>query len=125
RVQSRLDRLDGELLQTVLGFIDAEVMDKVNQTHEEIFVGRSPHLLQVFNMIRKAAVTDMNILVLGESGTGKELTAKAIHERSRRKDKPFITVNCAAIPEGLLEAELFGYERGAFTGAHSTKKGKF
>jgi len=125
RVQSRLDKLDGELLQKVMGFIDAEMTEKVNHCHEDIFVGRSPHLQQVSVMIRKAAGTDMNVLILGESGTGKELTAKAIHERSARKGKPFITVNCAAIPEGLLEAELFGYERGAFTGAHTTKKGKF
>jgi transcriptional regulator with PAS, ATPase and Fis domain len=82
-------------------------------------------MLEVFSMIRKAARTDMSILVLGESGTGKELTAKAIHERSERKDKPLVALNCAAIPEGLLEAELFGYEKGAFTGAYSSKKGKF
>ncbi|UFS72201.1 sigma-54 dependent transcriptional regulator [Geomonas sp. RF6] len=125
RIQSRLDRLDGEMLQKVIGFLDAEMAEKVNQCHEDIFIGRSPHLQQVSTLIRKAANTDMNVLVLGESGTGKELTAKAIHERSVRKGKPFVTVNCAAIPEGLLEAELFGYERGAFTGAVTTKKGKF
>jgi transcriptional regulator with GAF, ATPase, and Fis domain len=76
-------------------------------------------------MIRKVAPTDMNVLILGESGTGKELTARAIHERSERKNKPFVALNCAAIPESLLEAELFGHERGAFTGAYATRKGKF
>jgi transcriptional regulator with PAS, ATPase and Fis domain len=76
-------------------------------------------------MIRKVAPTEMNVLILGESGTGKELTARAIHENSSRKHGPFIAVNCAAIPESLLEAELFGYEKGAFTGATSTRKGKF
>ena len=88
------------------------------------FVGVSPHMLQTFAKIRKVAKTELSVLVLGESGTGKELTALAIHERSTRKNKPFVTINCAAIPENLLEAELFGHEKGAFTGAYATKKGK-
>ena len=90
----------------------------------EEFVGTSPAMLQVFSRIRKVAKTDLSVLILGESGTGKELTALAIHERSPRKAKPFVTINCAAIPENLLEAELFGYEKGSFTGAYTSRKGK-
>jgi len=81
-------------------------------------------MLKVFSLIREVAPTDIPVLILGESGTGKELTAKAIHERSQRHNKPFVVINCAAIPEALLEAELFGYERGAFTGAYTARKGK-
>lgn len=125
RIQSRFDRMNGELLQKVLSVIDAELTEEIAPAPEDEFVGNSPHLQQAFEMIKKAASTDINVLIIGESGTGKELTAKAIHERSARRGKPYITVNCAAIPDGLLEAELFGYERGAFTGAHVTTKGKF
>lgn len=125
RIQNKLNKLDGEFIQRIINMIDTELLDILDDSQDEEFVGTSPSLLKVFVMIRKAAGTDMNILVLGESGTGKELTARAIHERSNRKDKTFVAVNCAAIPEGLLEAELFGYEKGAFTGAYATKKGKF
>ena len=75
--------------------------------------------------IDKVAKTDISVLIKGESGTGKELLAQAIHSNSNRKDRPFIKVNCATIPKGLLESELFGYEKGAFTGAHLEKPGKF
>jgi two-component system NtrC family response regulator len=87
-------------------------------------IGTSPAIRQVFGAIRKVATTDVPVLLIGESGTGKELTAKAIHERSARKSGPFVTINCGAIPETLLEAELFGYEKGAFTGAVQSRKGK-
>ena len=87
-------------------------------------VGTSPAICTVFDLIRKVATTDMPVLVTGETGTGKEITAKAIHVRSLRKDRPFIPINCGAIPENLLESELFGHERGAFTGAMSQKRGK-
>ena len=77
-------------------------------------------------MIDEIAHTDITVLIKGESGTGKELLAQAIHSNSHRKDKPFVKVNCAAIPNGLLESELFGFEKGAFTGAERTgKKGFF
>jgi DNA-binding NtrC family response regulator len=88
-------------------------------------IGNSESMQQVFSLIEKVADTDSTILILGESGTGKELVAKAIHYNSQRENKPLITVNCGAIPEELLESELFGHMKGAFTGAHSTKPGRF
>jgi transcriptional regulator with PAS, ATPase and Fis domain len=110
----------------ILNFIDVEIL-KIGKNLDinEEFVGSSQGILNVFSMIRKVAPTDIPVLITGESGTGKELTAMAIHERSNRKDKPFVTINCAAIPENLLEAELFGHEKGSFTGAHASKIGKF
>src|SRR3990172_1876356 len=87
-------------------------------------IGTSDKIHRVFAAIRKVATTDVPVLIFGESGTGKELTAKAIHERSIRKEGPFVTINCGAIPETLLESELFGHEKGAFTGAVQQKKGK-
>jgi Nif-specific regulatory protein len=88
-------------------------------------IGVSESVRNLIEVIKKVAATDSTVLITGESGTGKSLVAKAIHFLSSRRDKPFITINCAAIPDTLLEAELFGYERGAFTGAHTSKKGKF
>ncbi len=88
-------------------------------------VGESDGILKVFNIVEKVADSDSIILINGATGTGKGLIAKAIHNQSYRKDKPFITINCGAIPENLLESELFGHERGAFTGATSAKPGKF
>lgn len=87
-------------------------------------IGSSQKMKEVFRLIRKYATTDFPVLIIGESGTGKELTAKAIHERSLRNDKPYIIVDCTAIPENLLESELFGYEKGAFTGAEKMKVGR-
>ena len=80
-------------------------------------VGASQAMQEVFEVIRKVVNYDVTILICGESGTGKELVAQAIHHNSTRRDKPFIKLNCAALPETLLESELFGYDRGAFTGA--------
>jgi len=88
-------------------------------------IGSSGAMIDVFKMIGKVAETDSTVLICGESGTGKELVAEAIHNYSQRKGKPFVVVNCAAIPENLLESELFGHERGAFTGAVSRKAGRF
>jgi formate hydrogenlyase transcriptional activator len=94
------------------------------QDFEEI-VGTSAALRRVQRQIEVVAPTDATVLILGETGTGKELVARAIHRLSPRKNLPFVTLNCAAIPTGLLESELFGYERGAFTGALSQKIGRF
>jgi Nif-specific regulatory protein len=91
----------------------------------EGFIGKSEAIERLKDTIQKVAKTDSTVLLLGESGVGKSLIAKAIHTLSHRKDKPFISVNCAAIPETLIEAELFGYEKGAFTGAINSRKGKF
>jgi transcriptional regulator with GAF, ATPase, and Fis domain len=88
-------------------------------------VGSSAALRRVQRQVEVVAPTDANVLILGETGTGKELVARAIHQMSPRRSLPFITLNCAAIPTGLLESELFGYERGAFTGALSQKIGRF
>jgi len=88
-------------------------------------VGKSEKMEEIFEKIRMIAQTDSTVLILGESGTGKELVANAIHYNSARKSEPFIKVSCAALPETLLEAELFGYEKGAFTGAVKQKKGRF
>jgi DNA-binding NtrC family response regulator len=87
------------------------------------FVGVSPQILRVFEVLEKVIPTRSNILILGESGTGKGLIAEIVHCNSQRKDRPFISINCSAIPENLLESELFGYRKGAFTGAASDKKG--
>jgi len=88
-------------------------------------IGDSPALRQVMTAIDRAAATDTTVLLEGESGTGKELCARALHDRSPRAGGPFVAINCAAIPDTLLEAELFGYERGAFTGANQRKLGRF
>src|SRR5437867_4039690 len=89
----------------------------------EDMLGTSPQMQAVFAFIRKVAGTNASVLLLGESGTGKEMAAAAIHRRSARKDGPFVAINCNAIPENLLERELFGHEKGAFTGAHIQRKG--
>ena len=94
--------------------------------HEfEGVIAMSGQMLAIFETVRKVATTDVSVLLTGESGTGKELVARAIHRRSARAGKPFVPINCGAIPENLLESELFGHEKGSFTGAHATKRGKF
>ena len=88
-------------------------------------IGQSENMQAVFRLVRKVADCDSTILISGETGTGKGLVARAIHQNSKRKNKPFISINCGAIPENLLESELFGHVRGAFTGATTSKQGKF
>jgi two-component system nitrogen regulation response regulator GlnG len=91
----------------------------------DLFIGRSPAMQEVFKSIGRVAPQDVTVLILGESGTGKEMVARSIYHYSKRADKPFLAINCAAIPEPLLESELFGHERGAFTGAERRRIGKF
>jgi formate hydrogenlyase transcriptional activator len=99
-------------------------IDNSGHTFEGI-VGSSPALMETVELVRIVAPTDSTVLILGETGTGKELIARAIHNGSRRRDRPFVKLNCAAIPAALLESELFGHERGAFTGALARKVGRF
>jgi len=88
-------------------------------------IGKSPAMREIFALIKKVAAGRSSVLITGESGTGKEVVARTLHYHGSRADKPFIPINCTAIPEGLLESELFGHVRGAFTGAHSSKRGLF
>ncbi|MCL4536434.1 MAG: sigma-54 dependent transcriptional regulator, partial [Nitrospirae bacterium] len=109
-----------ELMEEVVTF--DEVKDYAGG---ERIIGKSPQMLDIYKQIGRAAPTDATVLIRGESGTGKELIARAIYHYSNRADKPFLAINCSAIPEQLLESELFGYERGAFTGADFKRIGKF
>jgi DNA-binding NtrC family response regulator len=103
---------------------DPDMMESAPSSDEDEMVGTCEAMQHLFRTIRKVANTDASVFVSGESGTGKELTALAIHERSRRRKAPFIAINCGAIPHHLLQSELFGYERGAFTGANQRKIGR-
>ena len=99
-------------------------MGIVKQIGEHSIIGNSQGIRDVFGVVEKAAASDSTVMIFGESGTGKELIARALHQNSKRESKPFIAVNCGAIPDGLLESELFGYEKGAFTGASHTRIGR-
>jgi len=121
-----------EIKSVVKGAIEGKpLVDKVLEKQKRLkdrfedLVGKNPAMLRIYDIIQRAAPSKTNVLISGESGTGKELVAKAIHSNSPRREKPFVTINCSAIPEGLLESELFGHEKGSFTGAISQKMGKF
>jgi len=116
-----IDLLESQARNDVLSF-NGEVP---NEPHFEEIVGRSAALRQVLRQVEVVAPTDSGVLIVGETGTGKELIARAIHNLSDRRHRPFVKLNCAAIPSGLLESELFGHERGAFTGAIMRKAGRF
>jgi serine/threonine-protein kinase PknK len=129
-------RRSGVALAAIRAVVEEElsaVVAKVAEPKEPGFdrsryasiLGESPALLAVLALVDKVARSTLPVLIQGESGTGKELIASAVHQSSARKDKPFVTENCAAIPETLLESELFGYKRGAFTGADRERKGLF
>ena len=124
-LHSKAQQLSSDQLRRVVDLLDPDTSRQSTSDAFPEFVGTSPIMKEAFAKIRKVAPTDVPVLILGESGTGKELTALAIHQRSKRKDKAFVPINCAAIPENLLEAELFGYEKGSYTGAHTRKMGKF
>jgi two-component system response regulator AtoC len=96
-----------------------------NRFQFEGIIAKSPRMLKIFELIKTVAPTNATVLITGETGTGKEIVARAIHHQSPRRNKPFIATSCAALPESLLESELFGYEKGSFTGAVERKKGKF
>jgi two-component system NtrC family response regulator len=100
------------------------IQGQVDENEFEGLVGNSKPMQDVFGMIRRVGPSDVQVLITGESGTGKELVARAIHRMSGRKEAPFVAINCGAIPEALLESELFGYEKGAFTGAVQQRKGR-
>jgi two-component system, NtrC family, nitrogen regulation response regulator GlnG len=102
---------------------DREV-DSAGQTYPERMIGDSPRMRTLYKLLGRVSSTSTSVLITGETGTGKDLYARAIHAHSSRRDKPFVTVNCASIPSELLESELFGHEKGAFTGATSLRKGK-
>ncbi|RLB42716.1 MAG: sigma-54-dependent Fis family transcriptional regulator, partial [Deltaproteobacteria bacterium] len=99
--------------------------DQEQRAHFGLIIGESPQMTKIYNLIKKVAGTNTNVLISGESGTGKELVARAIHELSTRRENPFVVINCAGIPETLIESELFGYTKGAFTGASSDREGLF
>jgi two-component system, NtrC family, response regulator len=107
--------------------LESELRELQNRPDQEAFqgmLGASPQMREAYKLIRKVAVTDAPVLIMGESGTGKELAARAIHELSVRSKGPFVPINCGAIPSELLESELFGHEKGSFTGAHVSRKGR-
>ena len=114
-----------EQLEKEKKYLKAQLSTLLSKTGLEGIVGRSPAIMEVVDNIHQVAPTNATVLLMGESGVGKELFAKALHYNSPRASKPFVKLNCAAIPEDLLESELFGFEKGAFTGAYTTKKGKF
>jgi transcriptional regulator with GAF, ATPase, and Fis domain len=113
------------LLMNELRIDNRRLNERLEQYRFGEIVGTSPPMQQVFRKVEKIAATDISVLITGETGTGKELIAREIHNRSPRTGKPFITINCGAIPENLLESELFGHVKGAFTGAVANKLGKF
>jgi two-component system, NtrC family, response regulator AtoC len=115
--RARLKESKAEIVQ-----LKKEILGKYSF---ENIIGRSPAMRDVFYLMEKAIESPVTVLILGETGTGKELVARSIHYHSSRKDKPFVAQNCAALPEGLLESELFGHRKGAFTGAIADKKGLF
>ncbi len=104
---------------------NSKLKNDLKKNHTSAIIGTSSEIQRVRDLIEKVADTDSTVLILGESGTGKELVARALHYGSSRSNKPFVPINCGAIPEDLLESELFGHEKGAFTGAIATKVGRF
>jgi two-component system, NtrC family, nitrogen regulation response regulator GlnG len=117
--------LECNLMSRKVLYTKAAEPEKLDDGNADIMIGSSPEMIEIWKMVGKVAQTDATVLIQGESGTGKELLARAIYNNSSRMNRPFMAVNCAAIPENLLESELFGHEKGAFTDAHSRRIGKF
>jgi two-component system response regulator PilR (NtrC family) len=121
----------GEFIKIVQDALHKKTISRDEEDHLKkgyyfgCLVGESPEMKRIYDLIRRVAKTKTNILISGESGTGKELVARAIHGESQRKDQPFVVINCGGIPETLIESELFGYKKGAFTGASTDKAGLF
>jgi len=122
-----LEHLLSQILKKKLLLAETRILrERLDEKYRfESIIGRSPEILEVFGMVEQVAPTQASILIGGESGTGKELIAQAIHQRSPRRDAPFVKVSCAALPETLLESEIFGHERGSFTGAVGRRTGRF
>jgi len=123
-----------ELRQTIAKALDLRTLSDEKKSldvelkknlHFGLLVGNSPRMQHIYEVIKQIAPTKTNVLITGESGTGKELIARSIHRESDRRDKPFVVINCGSIPETLIESEIFGYKKGAFTGANQDKKGLF
>lgn len=120
------ERIEAEKRIDVLSAESEYLRQEIEQLHNpDEIIAQSPCMLRVLDEIEKVAATNATVLISGETGTGKELVARAIHAKSKRKDKPLIKVNCASIPETLIESEFFGHEKGAFTGATEQRKGRF
>jgi PAS domain S-box-containing protein len=120
------DRVLMEQEQSLLRAQNRYLREEIQSVHNfDEIIGQSPALVKVLENVARVAPTDSTVLIQGETGTGKELVARAIHERSQRRSAPFVKVNCAALPAGLVESEFFGHEKGAFTGAVSARRGRF
>src|SRR5215813_7940084 len=104
---------------------DKQENPRVSSSKSPTLIGQSPVMKKLFSVIERVAPTDASVLITGATGTGKELAARAIHDMSPRRDNSFVDINCSAIPETLIEAELFGHQRGTFTGAHENRSGLF
>jgi two-component system, NtrC family, response regulator HydG len=115
----------GEILSSLVGSRRIRPLAAPASPHGETIIGSSPEMMAVFRSVARAAASDATVLVTGQSGTGKEMVARALHSGSARVRNPFVAINCAAIPENLLESELFGHEKGAFTGAIGRRVGRF
>ena len=118
-------RIISEALESSQSAIQTDVSPTKERFHFGSLIGESPQMRKVYDLIQRVSGTRTNILITGESGTGKELVARAIHKLSDRRDRPIVVINCAGIPENLIESELFGFKKGAFTGAMADKEGLF
>jgi two-component system, NtrC family, nitrogen regulation response regulator GlnG len=117
--------LESNLLSRKVRYSRDQEVTTLDEADADIMIGSSPEMLEIWKMVGKVADSDASVLIQGDSGTGKELLARAIYNNSHRRNRTFLAVNCAALPENLLESELFGHEKGAFTDAHSRRIGKF